>query len=87
MADMMEHSRKPLSGLLTLPTESLIYIVTFLTTRDKAKIKCISSRLRGVMETPSLWSEFLWPYYDSCEECCVCNLLKSHGVYIKTIIS
>ena len=37
------------------------------------------------METPSLWSEFLWPYYDSCEECCVCNLLKSHGVYVKRL--
>ena len=80
MADTLEHS-----GLLTLPTELLVYIVTFLTTRDKAKIKCISSRLRGVMEAPSLWSEFLWPYYDSREERCVCNLLKSYGGYIKIL--
>ena len=72
--------------LLSLPTELLAYIFSFLpTTRDKAKIRCVSSRLRNVMEKPSLWSEFVWPYYDSREERCLCNLLKSFGGHIKTL--
>ena len=30
-------------------------------------------------ETPSLWREFVWPYYDSYDECSVKEVLKVYG--------
>ena len=79
-------NKEPLTILLTLPTELLVYILMFLpTVRDKVKMKYVSHRLQSVIEVPSLWSEFVWPYYDSREERCVINLLKSCGGYMKTI--
>jgi len=72
--------------LFTLPVELLVYIFAFLdTARDKAKLRYVSRGLRNAVETPSLWSEFVWPYYDSREEHCVCNLLKSCGGSMKLL--
>ena len=85
--ETIQQKSKPLTCvLLTLPTELLGYIFSFLpTARDKANIIYVSRRLRSVMKTPSLWNEFVWPYYDSREELCVNNLLKSYGGYIKRL--
>jgi len=75
------------STLLTLPVELLVYIFAFLATpRDKAKLRYVSRALRNVIEIPSLWSEFVWPNYDSREEFCVCSLLKSCGGSMKRLL-
>ena len=78
--------RKPWDSLLSLPNELLVYVFAFLpNARDKLMLQCVSHRLRSVMETPSLWSECVWPYYDSREEHCVNNLLKSCGGYVNRL--
>ena len=69
--------------LLALPTELLVHIISFIsTTRDRAKLRCVSRRLRSVIETPSLWREFVWPYYHTSDEGCVTNVLKACGEHI-----
>jgi len=78
--------RKPSGTLLSLPVELLVHIIAFLSTpRDKAKLRYVSRGLRSVIEAPSLWSDFVWPYYDTREESCVDNLFKSCGGYIKRL--
>ena len=74
-------------NLLTLPTELLVYIISFLSTlRDRVKLRYVSRWLRCVIErTPSLWKEFVWPYYDSREECSVKEVLKVCGQHIKIL--
>jgi len=39
-----------------------------------------------VVETPSLWREFVWPLYDCREECIVMNVLKDYGNHIKRLV-
>ena len=74
------------SRLLILPTELLVYIVSFLgSVRDKVKLRYVSRTLRSVIETPSLWRKFEWPYYDDREKCCVNNLLKACGKYVRMV--
>ena len=81
---VMQRSKPLTCVILTLPTELLVCIFSFLSSaRDKATIRCVSRRLRSVMETPSLWSEFMWPNYDRQEESCVINLIKSFGGHVK----
>ena len=85
----MEEAREEDNGehlckFLTLPTELLVIIFSFLpSTRDKVKIRYVSHRLRSVIETPSLWRTFMWPYYDDREELCINNVLKTCGKYVK----
>ena len=70
--------------LLSLPTELLVLILSFLRSfRDKIKFRYVSRRLGSVIETPSLWREFVWPYYDDREEVCINNVLKTCGKYVK----
>lgn len=67
--------------------EILVYIVSFLpTTRDKVKLRYVSQRLRVVSETPSLWSEFIWPYYKHQEERSVMHVLKACGGSVKQLV-
>ena len=74
-------------NVLNLPVELLVYIVSFLpTVRDKVKLRYVSRTLRVVSETPSLWSEFVWPLYDRREEHSVMNVLKTCGDYIKRLV-
>ena len=70
----------------SLPVELLVYIVSFLPLRDKVKLRYVSRTLRAVSETPSLWSEFVWPLYDRREERSVMKVLKICGDYIKQLI-
>ena len=74
-------------NLLILPTELLVYIISFLSSLcDRVKLRYVSRWLRCVVEdTPSLWKEFVWPYYDSCEECCVNEVLKMSGQHVKVL--
>ena len=84
--DKVVKKERKAPSLLTLPMEVLVHIATFFTTtRDKVRLRHVSRTLRSVMETPSLWSEFVWPQYDSKEEECICNMFKWCGVYIKRL--
>ena len=78
---------EPLVNLLSLPTELLVYIISFLSSlRDRVKLRYVSKCLRCVIEgTPSLWKEFVWPYYDSREKCSVKEVLKVCGQHIKVL--
>ncbi|XP_065898806.1 uncharacterized protein [Dysidea avara] len=81
----MEKSLDNKSVFQALPTELLVHIFTFLLSRDKVNLRYVSRRIRYATETASLWSEFVWPYYDRRGENSVKNLLKSCGGYIKTL--
>ena len=74
-------------NFLTLPTELLVYIISFLSSIcDLVKLRYVSSHLRCVIEeTPSLWKEFVWPCYNRHEECCVKEVLKVCGQHIKVL--
>jgi len=70
--------------ILSLPTELLVIIISHLASlRDRVKLRYVSRRLQSVSEIPSLWHKFVWDYYDSREECCLNNLLKTCGEHIK----
>ena len=72
--------------LLTLPTELLVYIMSFLTAvRDKVKLRYVSQKLRNVSDIPSLWREFAWPYYRDGDDGCVNNVLKVCGQHLKRL--
>ena len=71
--------------LLDLPTELLFHIISFLTARDRAQLRRTSSRLQSVIETPSLWRMFVWPYYHTGDEGCVNNVLKLCGQHVKRV--
>jgi len=73
------------SVLLDLPNELIAHIVSFLTARDKAQLQITSRRLRSVSETPSLWREFVWPYYHTGDEGCANNVLKVYGQHVKRL--
>jgi len=83
----METNRVPCreqSNLLSLPTELLVYIISFLTNiRDRIKIRYVSRKLQSACEIPLLWKEFVWPHFDIREECCMKNFMKSCGPLIK----
>jgi len=74
--------------LLSLSTELLVIIISFLSLlRDKVKLRYVSRWMRcAVEETPSLWKEFVWPYYDkSREEYCMEEVLRVCGQHIKVL--
>ena len=73
------------STLVTLPVEVLVYIFSFLSTRDKVRIRCISKTLRSVGEVPSLWEDFIWSRYAPRDEKLLKHILKTFGKHIKRI--
>ena len=84
--DQIESFDESPLNLLSLPTELLVYTISFLSeVREKVKLRCVSKRLRSVSEAPSLWREFRWSCYDRSEERCVCNVLKTCGAHIETL--
>ena len=74
-------------NLLTLPIELLVYIISFLSSlHDRVNLRYVSRWLRCVVEeTPSLWKEFVWPYYNSHGKCIVKALLKMCGKHVKVL--
>ena len=71
---------------LTLPTEILAHIVSFVTPlRRRIQLRHVSRRLWSACETPSLWREFVWPYYYPGDECCVNSVLRSCGQHVKQL--
>ena len=84
--DRVKIGQEPLDELLSLPIELLVHILSFLTSaRDKVKLRYVSRRLRSVTDTPSLWREFMWPYYYGSDEGSVNNLLKVCGQHVKRL--
>ncbi|XP_065908136.1 uncharacterized protein [Dysidea avara] len=85
--DQDNSREKSFVNLLTLPTELLVYIISFLSSlHDRVKLRYVSRWLRCVIEeTPSWWREFVWPYCDSSEECSVKEMLKVCGQHIKVL--
>jgi len=70
----------------SLPVELLMYLLTFVTdTRDRVRLSLVSRKLRSAMETPSLWRDFCWPFYNPNEEQTIVKILKSYGRYIETL--
>ena len=48
-------------NILSLPVEIVVYIISFLPmARDVVKLQYVSTTLRAVSKTPSLWSEYLF---------------------------
>jgi len=81
-----ECDEDPTITLEILPTELLVYIISFVpTTRDRTKLRYVSRRLRSVSETPSLWREFEWPYYNTGNERSVTDVLQVCGKQIKRL--
>ena len=77
------HEEPFVSNLLTLPTELIVFIISFLTcTRDIVKLRYVSRRLRNACESPSLWRKLIWPYFDSREYHCMKSVLKACGQYV-----
>lgn len=73
-------------NILSLPTEIVLYIVQFLTeARDRVKVLYVSKRLRIIGQTPSLWREFVWPYYNYLEKTYLFGLLKSFGKHVERL--
>ena len=75
-----------MNNFITLPSELLVYILSFLKiTRDLVKLWYISRRFRSVCETSSLWRDFIWPHFDSREGRCLKSVLRSCGQYIRRL--
>ena len=73
--------------LVDIPIEVLVYIVSFVVSaRDKVKLRYTSRLLRMVAETPSLWKDFIWPYFDIREERAINSVLKSCGRHVKQLV-
>ena len=70
-------------SLIALPVEVLVYIISFLSTREKVEIRCVSKRLRSACEIPSLWKEFVWTRYAPRDEKPLKTVLKTFGQHIK----
>ena len=82
----METRNSLRASLLSLPTELLVYTISFLPdVRERVKLRYVSRRLRSISEAPSLWREFAWPGYDRSQERCVCNVLRACGEHIEIL--
>jgi len=74
------------NSLLALPTELLVFIISLVAPlRERIKLRYVSRRLLDACETPSLWKDFIWPYYYSGDETRVNNMLKVCGQYVKKL--
>ena len=73
------------SSLSNLPTELLVEIFSYLPICDKMKMQYVSPRFKHIMEVPSLWKDFLWPYYELFQVCSVSKILKAQGEHVRRI--
>jgi len=71
--------------MLSIPTELIVIVISFLSSRERVNLRYVSQRLQIVSEVPSLWREFVWDYYDTREELCVKNVLKRFGEHIRRL--
>ena len=66
-------------------SRTLVYILSFLSTPDKVRIRCTSKTLRSVAEIPSLWENFIWSRYASRDKKFLKRILKMFGKNVKRI--
>ena len=71
--------------LVTLPPEVLKHILSFLSTYDKVRIRCVSKTLRCVSEIPLLWESFIWLRYAPRYDILLEHALKKFGEHIKRL--
>ena len=69
--------------LVALPVEMLVYVISFLSTRERVGIRCVSKRLRSASEIPSLWEEFIWSHYAPRDDKLLEQVLQMFGKNIK----
>ena len=76
----------PLYTLLALPIELLVYVLSFVTSaRDRVKLRYVSRQVRVAVETPSLWRDFTWMYFDFSEESSIESAFKTCGGHVKRL--
>ena len=88
MAQKSSHSEVDFHSKLTLvslPPEVLKHILSFLSTYDKVRIRCVSKTLRCVSEIPSLWESFIWLRYVPRSDVLLEHALKRFGEHIKRL--
>ena len=73
------------SSLSNLPTEVVVEIFSYLPISDKMRMQYISPRFKHIMEVPSLWKDFVWPYYKPLQVCSVSKILKAKGEHVRRI--
>ena len=78
--DDMYHSK----CLGDLPTELLVKIVSYLSTRDRIVMRYVCRKLQEVSEVPFFWKEFVWPY-EPCHVSSVTDILKRCGEHTRRI--
>ena len=84
--DDTQQPKQLLSGLDVLPIELLVYIFSLLpTSHDIVRLRYVSLKMRSISETSSLWSNFLWPWYDRRKERSVNDVSKVYGTHIKQL--
>ena len=83
MEGTLHSSETILNTLVNLPIEVLVHIVSFLPTRDKVRIRCISKTLRAISEVPSLWEDFVWSGYAPRDEKLLKHMLRLFGKHVK----
>ena len=82
-AAVMDQTSLAVQGcLVNLPVEVLLYIVSFLSTCDIARIRFVSRSLRSISEIPSLWEVFIWSHYAPRDDKLLKHLLRTFGKYI-----
>ena len=69
--------------LIALPVEVLVYIISFLSTRDKVGIRYVSRTLSSACEIPSIWEEFIWSRYVPRDDKLLKSVSKMFGKHIK----
>ena len=45
----------------------------------------VSPRFKHIMEVPSLWKDFVWPYYEPLRVCSVNKIFKAQGEHVRRI--
>ena len=73
------------SSLGNLPTELLVALFSYLSICDKIKMQYVSPRFKHIMEVPSLWKDFVWPYYEPLQVCSVSKIFKAQGEHVRRI--
>ena len=78
-------NKQPLYALVDLPIELPVCIISFVSARDRMKMRYVSQQLRAAVDIPSLWRNFTWPHFDSREERSIRSLFKSCGRHVRQL--
>ena len=74
------------SSLMCLPMEILFYIISYLPTRDKIKMRYVCQKFHQLSKTPLLWKKFVWSDWEPRHVCSVSNILKECGEHVREVI-